>query len=86
MKDMEKLWFKAKEYGWGWVPVTWQGWAVTVGYVVLAVLFGFTIDENSPPQEIVFTFIFPVAMLTALLIRIAYVKGEKPGWRWGSKK
>lgn len=25
-----KLWFKAKNYGWGWYPVTWEGWTVTI--------------------------------------------------------
>jgi hypothetical protein len=24
-----KLWFKAKNYGWGWYPITWQGWLIT---------------------------------------------------------
>jgi len=83
---MKQKWFKAKEYGWGWYPATWQGWAVTLGYVVLAVLFAFTLDENSPPKEIAFTFLLPMTLLTVALIRIAYVKGEKPEWRWGSKK
>ncbi|TSD05100.1 MAG: Uncharacterized protein Greene07147_812 [Parcubacteria group bacterium Greene0714_7] len=83
---MTQKWFKAKEYGWGWYPVTWQGWTVTLGYVLLAVLFAFTLDKNSPPEEIVFTFLLPVALLTATLIRIAYVKGEKPSWQWGKKK
>ena len=29
-------WFKAKLYGWGWVPVKWQGWlvvAVAIGFL-----------------------------------------------------
>lgn len=83
---MKQKWFKAKEYGWGWYPVTWQGWTVTLGYVLLAVLFAFTLDKDSPPEEIVFTFLLPVALLTATLIRIAYVTGEKPSWQWGKKK
>jgi hypothetical protein len=24
----EKLWFRAKRYGWGWTPTSWQGWLV----------------------------------------------------------
>ncbi len=81
---MEKeIWFKRKQYGWGWYPVTWQGWAVTLGYMVLALLFGFTIDENSPAKEHVFTFFLPITLLTVTLIRICYKKGEKPRWQWG---
>lgn len=87
VKDNPKgYWFKAKIYGWGWTPVTWQGWAVTLGYVLLLVLLALTIDESSQPKEIALMFLLPAAILTSCLIRICYAKGEKPGWRWGLKK
>lgn len=87
IKDNPKgYWFKAKIYGWGWTPVTWQGWAVTLGYVVLVLLLALTIDERSPTKEVAFMFIIPVAILTASLLRICYAKGEKPEWRWGIPK
>ncbi len=76
-------WFKAKLYGWGWDPATWQGWLVILGYVVAVALFALTIDESSPPREIMFTFILPTVLLTATLLRICYKKGEKPRWQWG---
>lgn len=79
----EGLWFKRKLYGWGWTPVTWQGWLVTIAYVALVILFGLTIDEHSPSQEIAFTFALPFLLLTAMFIRILYKKGEKPKWQWG---
>lgn len=79
----EKLWFKRKLYGWGWVPVRWQGWAVIGLWVVAVFAFASTIDDNSPPREVVFTFLLPVCILTALLIRICYRMGEKPRWQWG---
>ena len=29
LKDnLKRYWFKSKLYGWGWVPVKWQGWLV----------------------------------------------------------
>lgn len=77
------LWFKRKLYGWGWVPVTWQGWLTTVVYIGFVMLFALTIDENSPTREIAFTFLIPVAILTATFIRILYKKGESPRWQWG---
>jgi len=80
------IWFKAKTYGWGWYPATWQGWLVTFAYVLIAVALGLTLDENSPPQEAAFMFFLPLAILTAAFIRIAYKTGEKPGWKWGNKK
>ncbi len=81
----KRIWFKAKTHGWGWTPATWQGWAVTAGYVVLAIALGLTIDENSPPNEIAFLFALPMMILTSSLVLIAYKTGEKPKWRWGEK-
>jgi hypothetical protein len=77
------FWFKRKIYGWGWTPVTWQGWLVTLGYVIAIAGFALTLDENSPPNEIMFTFILPAVLLTIALIRVAYRKGERPRWQWG---
>lgn len=31
------FWFRLKMYGWGATPVTWQGWALTLGFVALLV-------------------------------------------------
>lgn len=82
-KNKNKIWFRRKLYGWGWVPVTWQGWLVTLLYVALIVLAGLTIDGNSPRSELAFTFIIPVALITVALVRILYRKGEPPRWQWG---
>lgn len=79
-------WFKRKLYGWGWTPATWQGWAVIAGYLVFVFLFALTLDDQSPAREVIFTFIFPVTLLTVALIRICYKKGEKPRWQWGINK
>jgi len=76
-------WFKRKVFGWGWVPVTWQGWLVTILYIVIILALGLTIDESSPPKETFFILILPLILLTGALIRIAYRKGEKPRWQWG---
>lgn len=79
----EGYWFKPKLYGWGWMPVRWQGWAVVVAYIVAVLFFALTIDEQSPPREIAFTFILPLILLTATFITIAFKTGERPHWMWG---
>lgn len=83
---MKKFWFKRKWFGWGWYPATWQGWLITVGYVVLVLLFASTIDDNSPTREVVFTFLLPVTLLTIAFIRVGYHYGETPRWQWGKPK
>lgn len=79
-------WFKRKLYGWGWTPARWQGWLVIIIYVVLVAFFSLTIDKNSPPQEVFFTFVLPLILLTSTLLRICYKKGESPKWQWGHSK
>ena len=79
----EGYWFKRKLYGWGWTPARWQGWVVLVVYIIGVMAFAFTIDENSPSREVMFTGILPIILLTIGLIRICYKKGEKPRWQWG---
>lgn len=86
MEQNKDIWFKRKLYGWGWVPVTWQGWLVTLGYIILVMAFALTVDENSPSSEISFMLFLPILFLTILFIRLCYKKGEKPRWQWGKDK
>ena len=82
----QHLWFKRKFYGWGWTPVTWQGWLTIGVYVLLVLGFALTIDENSPTREIMFAFVLPTILLTTTLICMCYRFGEKPKWQWGEGK
>ena len=62
---MEKtIWFKAKEYGWGWYPFTWEGWTVTGVYVALILALASTIDDNSTGAEVAFMFFLPLIILS----------------------
>lgn len=81
---MRKLWFKAKRFGWGWYPSSWQGWLITLVYIGFMLAFGLTINNRSSAKEVFFTFIIPAILLTVTIIRIAYATGERPRWRWGS--
>jgi hypothetical protein len=83
-------WFKAKLYGWGWTPVKWQGWCVIFLYIVL-ILGLMLVRENDIPGNPdsgsnILTFALPIIVLTALLVIVAYKKGEKPRWQWGLPK
>lgn len=66
--------------------MTWQGWLLTAGFLVLIIFFSLTIDENSSSREVVFTFVLPVVLLLIAFIRIVHKKGEKPHWQWGFPK
>ena len=81
---MQKLWFRAKEYGYGWYPVTWQGWVVILGYFAVLVLLIYVFNTNV--EKFLYYYLGSVFIITAVLIYICYKTGEKPSWRWGKKK
>lgn len=83
---MKKIWFKAKRYGYGWVPATKEGWLVVCIYVVLfaaaEIIFTRRINLSHDSRE-VFWFIPFIFFITAILIWVSYKYGEPARWRWG---
>ena len=77
---MKKLWFKRKLYGWGWTPVTWEGWLVLFVWVVLFTFVMVKMDHEWLKNLIV------IFIMTGILIYICYQKGEKPKWQWGKRR
>lgn len=77
-------WFKQKRYGYGAVPSSWQGWAITIAYTAL--VGGLSVwlvgDDNPAPRALAYFGI--VAALTILLVGIV-ARTTEGGlrWRWG---
>ena len=86
-KCMKKvIWFKAKKYGWGWSPATWQGWLITLIFVGIVSYRGLVVQEMfDTATSFVWRYVFETLLLTIILIGICFVTGEKPRWRWGDK-
>jgi hypothetical protein len=91
---MKKLWFRAKYYGWGWYPVTIEGWLVIAGFVLVltgsAFLFSnymqiHAADPAGSLRYVALAFVAWITLLMVLLIYICYKTGERPRWRWGGK-
>lgn len=81
-----KLWFKAKTYGWGWTPATWQGWAVIALFIIAMAANAYGIkDEAQTLAQDLIRFGVTTAVLTIFLVLISYLSGEEPRWRWGEK-
>lgn len=83
---MNKLWFKNKKYGYGWTPVTWQGWLVIAIYVASILFFANLAKNYTATSDIVIGFVIPTGIFTILLIMTCRIKGEKPKWQWGNKQ
>jgi hypothetical protein len=84
---MAKYWFKRKTYGWGWTPSTWEGWFITIMYIMAALYIFRKIDSTShSASDTLIGFTYPLILLTFILIIVCYFKGEEPRWQWGKNR
>ena len=71
----QRPWFGPKRFGWGWTPVTWQGWLVIVAFIAAIVLSGFYLaGATRVAVEIV---------LIVVLLLVSWLTGDARGSRWG---
>lgn len=69
-------WFAPKRYGYGaGAPIRWQGWALTVGFALLAILLGFSLGRHR------LQLIAAIVPLMILFIVIS-ARATRGGWRW----
>ena len=72
-------------FGWGWVPITWQGWLITLLYIVGIINPAIQANEQHSISDFLINFSIPYITNTIFLLIICYAKGEKPQWRWGKE-
>ena len=67
-----RLWFGPRRFGWGWTPVTWEGWALTIVAVIAVGAIGYFFGHS--PLGI-------AAMLLCLAVFcvIVVLTGGRPG-------
>lgn len=83
----KKLWFRARAYGWGWTPCSWEGWTVLVAFLLFEWWNFMRLDAVSHSNsDTIRPFVIQFFLVVLILVAICYAKGEKPGWRWGNKK
>ena len=81
-----KLWFRARDYGWGWTPVTWQGWAVVLVWFAGVLLLVSRVDDGvTSSSDLVLGYLLPLAVWTVALVIVCRRTGERPSWRWAGK-
>lgn len=69
-------WFAPKRYGYGsGIPISWQGWALTIGFMALVIGLGVRL-VGRPVQLI--------AILVPITVAFCVVaaKTTRGGWRW----
>jgi uncharacterized membrane protein len=81
-----KRWFKAKKYGWGWTPASWEGWLCLALLIVFVIWNFFRIDDvSNSARDVLHGFIFESLLAALLLVIVCFIKGEKPGTGWHDK-
>jgi hypothetical protein len=81
MQGHVRYWFPAKRYGWGWgLPITWQGWAILVAFLVLIAVGAAVVPKHSLAG-----FIAYAVVLNVLFAGVCWWKGEPLRWRWAGK-
>ncbi len=86
---MERYWFKAKRYGYGWYPATWEGWLVLAVWVVaffrLTNFFAEQMRATGNAANL-YWFVPLLVLISGALWWVSWLKGEPARWRWGGKK
>ena len=87
MRNHNKYWFKRRRYGYGWRPISWQGWTSIGLYLVVVVAGAWTIRDVPQGQftREIGAYLLVVTVATAGLLRVAYRHGPRPKWRWGKR-
>jgi hypothetical protein len=78
----DPAWFAAKRYGMGpSVPISWQGWALTVAYAAIAILIVFGLKDR--PLQMILALIIPSV---AFLVISCWTTRGGCRWRWGEEE
>jgi hypothetical protein len=75
MSDDGPEWFAPKRYGYGATPVTWQGWALTFGFVAITILLAMKFAR----RPIV---LFAILVPFVAVFMVIGARTTKGGWRW----
>lgn len=74
-------WFEARRRGIGTgKPISWQGWLLTIGYLMLVVVASLLVLQS----VLAFFAIFIPSTLGFLIISAKTTRGGWP-WRWGKE-
>jgi hypothetical protein len=85
-RPVKEIWFRRKIYGWGWYPCTIEGWLITLAFVMAISLVAFIFMKVYHGETIILVaYLITIFLLGAVLVLIAWLKGESPRWSWGRK-
>lgn len=84
-KTDNRYWFKRRRYGYGWTPVTWQGWLSLILCIGAVIGSAFLLAAFPITNESVWLYVNTIIIIIVLVTIIGLLKGPRPRWRWGKK-
>jgi len=86
MGVVTNYWFRPKRYGYGATPVTWQGWALTLGIVLVMVAGSLCLRLTERHGWALAGMLgFDAVMLAVLAIASRRKTDGEWRWRWGDR-
>src|SRR5690242_12665041 len=56
--NYSKIWFKTTSYGWGWYPITLQGWSIFISWIIIVAIITKIFNTFFVHSDIVYYFVF----------------------------
>jgi len=85
---MTRYWFRPKRYGYGATPVTWEGWALTVGIVAVVALSIVAMNLLAGRSNVGAWLAWAAFIVIAVfwMVRISRQRTDgKWRWHWGQR-
>lgn len=79
---MKSYWFRRRRYGYGWRPITWQGWLATL-LTLISILLSGAFVSLFPTQSVSWYSIIQISISVIMLIMLCNASGPSPKWQWG---
>jgi hypothetical protein len=73
-----KPWFGPRRFGWGWSPITWEGWVVSLIFIAAIVAAGLLLSSTRRTVVII--------LLVVALVLVSYLTSGPPGSTWGRRQ
>ena len=79
---MSQYWFRkrqgllSKDLGWGWVPISWEGWLATIVFLIVILGIGYPLGIYEPTTTFRqgMYYLLAIGAMTAIFARIAMTK------------
>jgi hypothetical protein len=82
----ERYWFRPKSFGYGATPVTWEGWLLTLGSVVItgaAILVAILAEMHQWSDRRIYQVICVIVLaMTQFVTIILAQRKTSEDWRW----